>query len=86
MTQARNPSPASTGAGAPEVTDEMYEAGRQVLEQFYFGDGVYCLTRKCIMEMYRAMDAVRYGAEPEDPRIAAAGHQSSRSIVAVLES
>jgi len=79
-------SPDSVGAGAPEVTEEMYRAGSRALEAFYLGDGVYDLRERCLTAMYRAMDAVRHGRGPKESQSDLADRECSHSIVAILES
>jgi hypothetical protein len=76
----------SIGAGAPEVTEEMYRAGSRALEAFYLGDGVYDLRKRALSAMYRAMDAVRYGVAPVTSQTDVASPQCESSIVEVVRS
>jgi hypothetical protein len=52
---------APAGAGAPEIqiTPSMVEAGEDVLERHYLGEGVYDLTAATLTEVFRAMDGAR---------------------------
>ena len=45
-------------SGDAEVTSEMIDAGGEVLEAFYMGDGLYDLRAPCLTAMYRAMRGI----------------------------
>lgn len=51
-----NPTPADF-VPEPVVTPEMIEAGSDVLEDFYLGEGAYDLREDCLSRIYRAMHA-----------------------------
>ena len=50
----------TSAAGAPEdeieITPEMIEAARDVLDERYFGDGVYDLSDRVLAHLFRAME------------------------------
>ena len=72
--------------GAPEITDEMYRAGSNALEEFYLGDGVYDLRKPCLMAVFQAMEAVRNEHAPKEPQNGLAARECSDPIVAILRS
>ena len=41
-----------------EITPEMIDAGRDVVEEYYFGDGQYALTDECLSKAYRRMRSI----------------------------
>jgi len=42
-----------------QITPEMIEAGREVAENFYLGDGIYPLTDRFLMAIFGAMCAAQ---------------------------